>query len=756
MIHYYRYPIIDNFNFIKTVDYKNDLFLSKNYKIKSTLLQNHILKISCKDKNNHLKNYSELNPVEIINNNIKRHITKNKVIYSDGLFKIEFCLKQFSLKIIFKNEIILNSDINFIGYNGSKIIYQFKKKKDTPFWGFGEKTDGINKKGKVLKMWNIDTMVEMPDSFKKNNYDPTYISIPFFIIQINNINFGFLLDNPGETFFNNGKENKNHFYFGSYDGKSTLYIIYGPSLKDVLKKLTILTGKIDIPPLWSIGYHQARFSYLSDKEVKNVINNFIKHEIPLSSIWLDIDYMDEYKIFTWNKKYFKKPKKLINWIHSKKIKLVTIIDPGVKKDKNYFIYNEGKQLNIFCKTHNKKEYIGTVWPGETVFPDFVCKKAQKWWSEKIAQFLKTNIDGIWIDMNDPSTGVSEADDMLFSNGKIEHKYYHNQYANLMAKATKEGFHKFNPNKRSFILSRSAYTGIQKYSAVWTGDNVSSWAHLQMSIPQSLNLSLSGVSFTGDDVGGFIDDTNEQLIIRWYQANYLFPFFRNHSSNGTKYQEPYQFSKKGISIIKKFINLRYKFLPYLYNLFYNNHQEGQPILRPIFFEFNNKKHFDCNDTFMVGPFILQAPILTSKNIRWVSFPNGYWFNYFKNKWIKGDCNKKFITPLNETLMFIRDGSIIPVLTGKEFSCYKKRDFNNVEFNVYIKEKKHGNVIYYEDDGKSYEYKKGIYNLYKINIVLEKNDFNFHIVKNHFKFQHGLKEFKFNIYFKNKIFKKVIKV
>lgn len=755
MIHYYRYPIIDNFSFIKKVVFQN-CFSSQGHTANVVLLKNNIIKLQYHNKINPLKNYSILNPEEKIDNQLKIKKNKKYIIYQNKSLIIKFKLDPFLIKIYEQDKIILESDQDFIGYNGKKTVFQFKKTKNTPFWGFGEKTGSLNKKGKVLKMWNLDLMSEMPDSYKRNDYDPAYISIPFFITFINNTFWGFLLNNPCQTFFNNGKDDKEHFYFGAYEGICDLYIIHGPHLKDIMLKLRDITGRMEMPPLWSLGHHQSRWSYNSLREIKEIIKNFKKHKIPLSSIWLDIDYMQDYRIFTWDMKRFKNYKKFIQTIHQNNIHTMAIIDPGIKKDNNYFAYKEGLALDLFCKTHNKKNYIGLAWSGITVFPDFTLRKARKWWSKKIARFLTSGVSGIWIDMNDPSTGDSEQEDMLFKHGTVKHSYYHNQYANLMAQATKKGFQKFDKTMRSFILTRSAYTGIQKYSAVWTGDNVSSWNHLQISIPEVLNLSLSGVSFSGADIGGFIDDVNEQLLIRWYQANFLFPFFRNHSAFQTRYQEPYQFSKKAVNIIKKYINLRYKFLPYLYNLFYEHYLTGAPVLRPLFYEFIDKKYFSIDDEFMVGPYLLQAPVLCKNDIRQIILPSGYWYDYFEKKWVqKKMFNKK--ADIERTFLFIKDGAIIPVLKKKEFHDFCYQDFQNVEFHIYAHEKCKITSYYYEDDGRSMNYKKGFYNLYKININIRSiNDFQFNIHPMHKQYKHSIGQFEFHIYYKDKVLTRIVQI
>ncbi len=754
VIHLYRYPIADNFDFINQALYHSSGFSSKSYKVEFNLLKENIIQLQVNYKDNRLPHYSDLMLSKIHENKIKVKADNKRSIFTKNEFNIEFSLNPFSLGIKRNNRLILKSEQNFIVLNEKRTIFQFCKEKNTPFWGFGEKTGRFNKNGQILKMWNSDVMPEMPYNYMRDDYDPAYASIPFFISHINNVYWGFLLDNPCATFFDNGHQDKNKFYFGSYDGQSTLYIIYGPTMDHVIQKMSHLTGKIEMPPLWSLGHHQARWSYESSKAVREVIHQYHKNKIPLSSIWLDIDYMDNYKIFTWNKKSIKDYKKLINDLHKQKMALVTIVDPGVKKEYKFPIYQEGKKLNLFCKTKEQKEFIGYVWPGKTVFPDFSLPETQKWWANKISQFLNKVIDGIWIDMNDPSTGESDSDMMLFQRGKVEHHFYHNQYANLMAKATKNGFRENDTTKREFILTRSAYTGIHKYAAVWTGDNVSSWEHLRMCIPESLNLSLSGVSFNGPDIGGFTYHTTEQLITRWYQACFLFPFCRNHSAKWSKDQEPYRFSRQAISIMRNFINLRYKYLPYLYNLFYEHYEMGHPILRPLMYEYNEKKYFDIGDQFFVGPNILLAPVLTEESKRTFFLPKGYWYNYFKKVWEVGDKRVSAHVPFDKTVMYMRDGAIIPVLQGEEFHQPRSQDFKNTEFNIYLHQKREAQMNYYEDDGKSQDYKRGLFNLYQIHCVKNNQDCEIQIKKLHHHYKKGLNKFIFNVHLGKKLLHKVV--
>ncbi len=714
----FRYPAFDNFAFMENAKQKNGTVHALGYYMEGCSFKRDVFRIRLFKDDSTFKNHSmehvHITPCDTvkITTTAKQTTFSSKSGYSYSLGG-----NPLTLKLRHQGKSLLASHPGLAGINGSRTAFAFKMEKGQPFWGFGEKTGNLNKSGTSLKMWNVDVMSDHSHSFSTDSYDPAYASIPFFVTKTAGEFVGFYLNNPCETFFDLGRSDPNLFYFGSYTGVSDLYIIPGTSIRDVLSKFHDLTGRMEMPPLWSLGYHQCRWSYMNEKEVEHVVAQYRKEKIPLSAIWLDIDYMDGYRVFTWNKKRFPDPKGLISKLRKEGINLVTIVDPGVKLEKKYPIYQQGKKEDLFCKTSNKQDYIGFVWPGKTVFPDFSLEKTQHWWASKIASFIKPGVAGIWIDMNDPSTGNSERDDMLFQNGSAEHQHYHNQYGTMMAKATKMGLEKAHPGKRTFILTRSASAGIQKYSAVWTGDNVSNWDHLRMSIPETLNLSLSGVSFNGPDVGGFVGNTNPKLITRWHQAGFLFPFMRNHSGLNTKNQEVYRFDKNHMGIMKKLINLRYKLLPYLYNQFFQHRVHSEPIIRPMFYEFDNKEYYGINDQFFVGSNILQAPIVSEKDERDILLPPGYWFDYFKNTWIKGGKKIKVKCVLSETKLYIRDGAIIPMMKDDEFPKSIPDINDGLEFHIYLHDQTKVSTYHYEDDGESNAYLKGMFNLYGMTASIE---------------------------------------
>lgn len=698
----FRYPSFDNFKFFSVAPQKGGSLREKGVLLETMVFNRDVFRFRIVKDHQPYRNHSQ----ERIGLTPAGKQPKNPK------FGFQTAGKPPVFKIRKQGKTILSSLPGIAGLNGERIIYAFQKRKNQPFWGFGEKTGGMNKEGKSLKMWNVDVMCDHSGSFSTDAYDPAYVSIPFFITKVSGQFVGFYLDNPGETFFDLGKTSPDTFFFGSYSGASDLYVIPGESIRDVLSRFHDLTGRMEMPPVWSLGYHQCRWSYMDAKEVERVVQGYEKEGIPLSAIWLDIDYMEGYRVFTWNKKRFPDPAGLIGKFRKKGVRLVTIVDPGVKKDPEYPVYKEGKKKDLFCKTFNGNDYVGYVWPGKTLFPDFSLEKAQEWWAGHIAKFVDAGVSGIWNDMNDPSTGDAEREDMLFQHGSAAHNHYHNQYGTLMAKATKRGLDKANPTQRSFILTRSASAGIQKYAAVWTGDNASNWSHLRMSIPESVNLSLSGVSFNGPDVGGFAGDTTPLLITRWHQAGFLFPFFRNHSAWGTKNQEVYQFEKKHKDVMKKFILLRYRLLPYLYDCFFFHRAHSDPVLRPLFYEFDDEKYYGINDQFMVGPFLMQAPLLTETDKRDVQLPPGYWYDYFAGKWIKGGRTISVKCGLSDTKMYIRDGAIVPMRKTGDAGTNWSSVEEDLEFHLFFKEKKKASTYHYHDDGETSGYLKGKFDLFAI--------------------------------------------
>ncbi|MBD3320573.1 MAG: hypothetical protein GF350_05690 [Chitinivibrionales bacterium] len=621
------------------------------------------------------------------------------------------------------------------GVCGNEWIFCFSLTSKMQFYGMGERSTHFEKSNSSHVFWNIDAWSDHDMRIiRKDHYDPDYISVPWVVIKQGNEYAGILIDSPFCSYISLGhaeniignsgtqKQGDRFMYFSAENGTPSLYVLYGASCSDLVAGFQNLTGRVPRPPLWALGYHQSKWGYKSMDDLTRLADNFERNGIPVDGLWLDIEYMDGYRVFTFDKKHFPSPKKNIARIQERGYRVVPILDPGIKRERGYETYDTGRGADIFCKNNEKNEFIGLVWPGKTVFPDFSLKKTHHWWAKNIEQFAQTGIRSAWLDMNDPATGTIKCTGMLFDKGKALHDAYHNQYALLMAQATRDGFHAAYPDERIFLLSRSGFTGSQKWTANWTGDNYSNYYHLRKSIATTLNLSLSGMPFTGPDVGGFGDNCTGQLMVDWIKAGFLFPFFRNHCHRSGSNQEPWVFTKMQCRIITRFIRLRYKLLPCIYNLFIRQERYGEPILRPLFYDFSDSRKLPLggiDDQFMAGPSIMQAPfvdegIVTRKAI----LPHSRWYRADTGEWMSG--GKEILLRKNDdsTPVFFRDRSIIPMQAGTRKN--NKNDLSNVE--LFICMDVHGagtaEYSYFSDDGISVRYQDGAESIYFIHAHMRK--------------------------------------
>lgn len=607
---------------------------------------------------------------------------------------------------------------------------------DECFFGLGDKAGHLNKKGCYYEMWNTDDPSPHVESFKS-----LYKSIPFFITLREKASYGIFFDNTFKSYFDMGKENKKYFYFAANEGNLSYYFMYGPKVKEVLGEYTYLTGTTPLPQLWTLGYHQSRWSYFDEKKVTEIAENFRKKDIPCDTIHLDIDYMDGYRVFTWGKDKFPEPEKMLGKLKDEGFKIVTIIDPGVKKDKGYFMYDQGIENGYFATEKDGIPYVNEVWPGEALYPDFSDEPVRKWWAKSQKIMMDYGVAGIWNDMNEPASFKGPLpDDVQFKNDghPTDHKEIHNVYGQLMSKATYEGI-KESTNKRPFVITRACYAGIQKYSTVWTGDNHSFWEHLRMSIPQLLNLGLSGVAFAGSDVGGFQYDCTGELLSRWSQVGAFTPLFRNHSCIHSKSQEPWEFDKQTEDINRKYIKLRYKLLPYLYDLLWKSENTGLPIMRPLMLHYEDDKNtYEINDQFLCGENILVAPVVEQgKTHRALYLPEGNWVDYWTKEVVKGGKTILREAPLDTCPIYIKEGSIIPNYVEQSYVGEKEMD--TLILDVYAG---NGEYSHYLDDGESFNYRKGEYNLYEFKMSKE-NELTIDVNMVNDKYEKPYKNFKFNV-------------
>lgn len=605
------------------------------------------------------------------------------------------------------------------GVQGETWLFSFEVHPETRYYGMGEKVFGrLELAGIRTKFWNTDVWGDFHYAqWKKHPADPAYLSIPYVILQTDSGFVGILVSNGHTAFFETpGTEGARVFVewqktfpsllVGSEGGQPELWIVTDPTIKGLTRKFQKLVGTTPLPPLWALGYHQSRWGYAGEDDLVNLHTQFKRHEIPCDGLWLDIDYMRGYRLFTVDKQHFPNgTKQPFAELLAENRRVVAIIDPGVKQEKGYEVYDDGVKKEVFCQTCEGGEFVGLVWPGETVFPDFTLPETRTWWANRVADFTLQGFGGYWVDMNDPSTGPVNPEGMLFNRGTEPHAAHRNEYSVGMQMATFEGMKQAIPHERPFILSRSGHIGTSRYSAVWTGDNVSNYFYLKACIPTSLNLSLSGIPFNGPDIGGFGDDTSEPLMVDWIKTCFLFPFTRNHTGFGTRKQEPWAFSDEAKATISHFIRLRYKLLPYLYNLYMDQEEHGDPILRPTFYEFPKAKAAD--DVFFVGPSILQAPFIEEKKrTRKVSLPgNEPWFAAASGEWVDSGSHR-LNKELAGTPLYIRNGAIIPMQPG--LPTTNETDLRQVEIHIFAAPGTTGtsSYRYRADDGLSYDYKAGV--------------------------------------------------
>lgn len=573
------------------------------------------------------------------------------------------------------------------------------------FYGLGDKSGFLNKKNYEYENWNSDLPQAHNEDFKA-----LYKSIPILLCLKAQAAYGIFFDNTFRSNINLGKENPAYYFYTAKDGNLDYYFMAGGDLKDIIGCYTYLTGTTPLPQMWTLGFQQSRWGYENADDMNYIVENYRAKQIPLDVIHFDIDYMEHCKVFTWDEKNYGKAGELFASLRARGVKPVTIIDPGTKLEKGYFMHDEGMEKGYFVKDTDGNVYVNAVWPGASNFPDFGRREVRSWWSDKHKFLTDMGVGGIWNDMNEPASFNGELpQDVVFFDEKRQttHAEMHNVYGHLMSKATFEGL-KAQTGKRPFVITRACYAGTQKYSTVWTGDNQSLWHHLQMVIPQLCNLGMSGFAFCGTDVGGFGADCTPELLSRWVEAACFSPLFRNHSAKGTKPQEPWRFGKEVVDINRKYIELRYHFLPYMYDLFYQGEKTGLPIMRPLVLHYPNDPEVrNLNSEFMVGEQMLVAPVLEQgATKRMVYLPEGVWYDYWTGERIEGSRYILKDAPIDVCPIYIKAGSIIPAYEVVQY--VGEKPYNQLQLLITPGA---GSYVHFQDNGEDYAYQNGAYNLYQ---------------------------------------------
>ena len=606
-----------------------------------------------------------------------------------------------------RNGVLLNKDDDNrgISWSGASVRVWKTMPQSEQYYGLGEKAGALNRRGKHFTMWNTDIPAYKADT------DPLYQTIPFFYGIDHGGTYAIFFDNSYWSSFDMGKESPDRYSFGAVDGEMNYYFFSGATPKKVLERFTELVGRMPLPPRWSLGYQQCRWSYYPESRVRKLASNFRTKQIPCDVLYLDIDYMEGYRIFTWSKKNFPDPAKMVSDLSRDGFKTVTIVDPGIKVDSSYSAYTTGKAENAFLKYPDGRLFLGKVWPGVCVFPDFSNRLAREWWGKNFKALTSVGVKGFWNDMNEPSvfdvpTKTVDLDVIHDDNGlHTPHAKNHNLYGLQMTQATYEGVKSLKPNERPFVLTRASYAGGQRYSAAWTGDNISSWEHLEMAVPMMLGLSISGQPFVGSDIGGFVGSPDGELYARWLQLGVFSTLMRTHTEWGSKDQEPWSYGPLNEEINKRTIELRYKLLPYVYNEMYKASTTGIPPMRPLAFEYPEDSGYSMNSTeFMFGDDLLIAPVLWSgERTRSLRLPQGQWYDYWTAKRLEGGSAVTVDAPLDRIPIFVKAGSIIPSQQVLQYS--DQAPIDPLTLSVYVGQS--GREEFYEDDGLSYEYQKGAF-------------------------------------------------
>lgn len=598
---------------------------------------------------------------------------------------------------------VINEDDPAFGtsWNGEQVTTYKKLQDGERFIGLGEKTGPLDRRGNGYQNWNTDNFGYSTSA------DPLYCTTPFYIGVHHGVSYGVFFDNSYKSFFNFGASNNRFASFSADAGEMDYYFMHAPTVREILQQYTHLTGRMEMPPLWSIGYQQCRYSYYPDKEVLNLARTFRDKDIPADTIVFDIHYMDEYKIFTWSKRDFTDPKALLEELREMGFHVVVMCDPGIKVEPGYKTYEEGIKHNVFITYPDNTYYTGQVWPGWCHFPDFTNPLTRTWWKDQFADYVDLGIEGFWNDMNEIATWgqmIPENIEMNFDGNVASMRKGRNLYGFQMARSTYEGTKALLKGKRPFNLTRSAYSGIQRYAAVWTGDNVAYDEHMILGVRLVNSMGLAGIAFAGYDVGGFVGDANTRLFARWISIGTFSPFFRGHSMINSRDSEPWAYGEEVEQISRNYIKFRYLMLPYIYALFHEASETGMPVQRSLAIDYtHDPKIYDTQfqNQYLFGPSLLVIPVESTKDFVKVYFPEGDWYSLYDGKKFPGNNEVIMECPIHRLPVFVKGSAILPMKPVKAST----KDISDVLLlHVYLGSQ-NSSFTYYEDDGSSFQYQEG---------------------------------------------------
>jgi alpha-glucosidase len=568
----------------------------------------------------------------------------------------------------------------------------------TSLYGTGEVPGPLLRNGRRSTGWNFDAYGWNDASLSLYQSHPWVLAV-----RADGTSYGVLAETPYRTHVDLG----GGILFIADGPAFPLLVVEGSSPQDVVRALGDLTGRMPLPPLWALGYHQCRYSYYPEARLREIAAEFRRRRIPCDVLWLDIDYMDGFRSFTFHPTHFPAPQRLGADLHAQGFRTVTILDPGIKLEPGYFVYDSGTARDVWVRRADGGVYTGVVWPGTCVFPDFTRAAVRAWWGDLCRSFVGGWIDGIWNDMNEPAVfhvdsktmpmdAVHGADSSL--GGPGPHARYHNIYGMQMARATWEGLARARPERRPFVLSRANHLGGQRWAAAWTGDNSADWWHLDASIPMVLNLGLSGQPFAGPDIGGFSGAGDGRMFARWMGIGALLPFARGHTGKGNIDKEPWAFGAAVEATCRRALQRRYRLLPYLYTLFEAAARDGLPPARPLFFAAPAEARLRAeDDAFLLGDDVLVVARTQEAGAGDVARPPGIWRRF--------DLEVDDGADADLPELWLRAGAIVPVGPVMDHSGQKPLD--PLQLVVCLDDQGRAEGWLYEDAGDGYGYRDGAY-------------------------------------------------
>ena len=588
-----------------------------------------------------------------------------------------------------------------LGFQGEGAYCTRRLAEGEAFYGTGERTFDLNLRGRTLELWNRDAESYAP------GVDPIHLCIPMLVGLREGRAYGFFFDNPGRARLDLGQARQGRWRYQADTGELCAYFFGGPTIPAVLERYTQLTGRMPLPPRWMLGYHQSRWSYYPEAQVREIADQFRRRRIPCDVLHLDIHYLDRYRVFTWDRERFPDPAQMLADLREQGFRAISIVDPGVKAEPGYHVHDEGLAHDVFCRLPDGTLFKAPVWPGQCYFPDYTDPQARTWWGDLYGPLLEAGLAGFWNDMNEPAIfgGVMPHGLPHSYEGRgATHGEIHNVYGLQMARASAEGLNRLRPDERVPLISRSGYAGLQRYALVWTGDNHSTWDQLRLGVSMCLNLGLSGLAFCGPDIGGFASDCDGELLARWTQVGALTPFFRNHAALGTQEQEPWAFGEPYESICRRWIELRYELLPYIYTAAWQAAQTGLPMMRPLALAYPEDVHtYSLDDQFLFGDTLMAAPVgHAGQSSRSVYLPEGTWYDFWTGERLDGEAEGDIeaAAPLERMPLYTRAGSVLPM--GPVMQHTGEWPPKALRLRVYPGD---GESWLYEDDGQSMAFRSG---------------------------------------------------